>query len=664
MSFGILDSILILLAIAVTVSVICRRLRLPVILGYLLVGILVGPYGLGWIPDIDNIRNLAEFGVVFLMFTVGLEFSLSRLIALRHAVMMLGSLQVILSILLTTAIGILLGMSLLTALVVGGIVAMSSTAIVTKQLSDQLEINSQHGLHAVGILLFQDLAVIPFLILIASLGTTSQEALPNTLLWAMLKGIMAILLIISTGRWLLRPLFRTIATTRVVELFTLTVLLVTLGAAWLTHNLGLSLALGAFLAGIMLGETEFRHQIEVEIRPFRDVLLGLFFISIGMLLNIKSWGATWQWIGLLVIALIFGKGLLIVTLSRLCKHDKMVSLRTGLVLAQGGEFGFAILTLALSNQVMPPDYGQVILGALLISIAIAPILVNYNQQIANFFFPRTAKIDYLKTQKDVASTARGLDYPVVICGYGRVGQNVARILQKINVDYLALEIDPTIVKNASLAGDTVTYGDATHPEILKSTKLNNASAVLVSYDDNRALIKTLRHVRDISANIPTIVRCRDESDFDLLQRHGADEIVAETFEESLMLAHHLMLAIDVPNAKATKLIQGIRSQRYELLRQVFPGTLTEIPEEESTTSSQLKPVVLPDGAAAVNATVGDINMTATGAKIMAIGQADKPHERPTPKTKLHAGDVVVLYGTPMALEKAERLLLDGLHVGA
>ena len=342
MELNILEIILCVLVFALMVTSFFRKLRLSIILGYLLAGALVGPNGLGFADNTESVKQLAEFGIVFLMFTVGLEFSLPQLFALRYAVFVIGGLQVLLTITITTAMGFFLGMTTLSALVVGSIVAMSSTAIVVKQMHDQAELHSLHGLNAVGILLFQDLAVIPIIILIAGLAHSHHHTLSTILFYALIKGISAILLIFFIGRWLLRPLFQIISRTRTIELFTLTVLFVTLTSAWLTNLFGLSYALGAFLAGLMLAETEFRHQIEVEIRPFRDILLGLFFMSIGMLTNISTWYQTWPWILLLLIALVIGKMLLITVICRLSGNDLSASSRTGIILAQGGEFGFAI----------------------------------------------------------------------------------------------------------------------------------------------------------------------------------------------------------------------------------------------------------------------------------------------------------------------------------
>jgi len=386
MALSILDSILILLAVSIAVTTFLHRFHLPSILGYLIIGVVVGPYVLNWIPFNANTQELAEFGVVFLLFTVGLEFSLPKLAAMKTTVFGFGGLQVIIAVLVTTGMGVMFGMTMPESIVVGSVVAMSSTAIVLKSLADQGELYEAHGTAAVGLLLFQDLAVIPFLILVPSLVGVNGGALSGELFTAFLKGSAAILFLIALGQWVLRPLFHRVVKTQSMELLTIAILLIVLGAARLTHYLGLSLAMGAFLAGMLLAETEYRNQIQVEIRPFRDVLLGLFFITIGMRLNIPILLAAWPWVLLLLTALICFKVILITLLGFVFMKEKRDAFRTGLVLAHGGEFGFAILSLAMSYALLPQDYGQVVLGALFLSMVMSPVVIRLNGFIASHVF--------------------------------------------------------------------------------------------------------------------------------------------------------------------------------------------------------------------------------------------------------------------------------------
>ena len=650
MDYGILEIILIVIFASLMVTVLFRQLRLSVILGYLLVGAMMGPHALGLVPDTPRLNELAEFGIVFLMFTVGLEFSAPKLISLKRPVFLIGSLQVVLNILITTLIGKLLGMTILSALVVGSIAAMSSTAIVVKQLNDQLELHSPHGLNAVGILLFQDLAVIPIIILIAGLAKFGPEHLSHVMLWALLKGVFAILLIFIIGRWLLRPLFHLISQTRAIELFTLTVLLVTLTAAWLTHILGLSFALGAFLAGIMLAETEFRHQIEVEIRPFRDILLGLFFVTIGMLTDVTTWQNTWVWITLLVIALVIGKLLLIAIISYFTGNTASDSLRTGLVLAQGGEFGFAILTLALNQKILPQDYGQVILAALLISIVISPLLIRFNKKIAVLLLPKPSKACVNLTRINIEDLAKNLNQHIIICGHGRVGQHIARLLDKVEIPYVSLDMDSRLVKRACLAGDNVIFGDASHPEILKAAGINYARALVVSLSDNRAAKKILKIARQSFPQLPILVRCRDERELKEFKELGATEIIAEIYETSLTLSNHLLHLIELPPEKITNVIQEVRNSDYGLLQKVFTGAVSD---------EQLAPIFIPEGSYAVDKSLIDLNLKELGVEIIAIRRGDEKYISPTDDAVILANDIVKIFGPTKQLEVTEHRLLKG-----
>ncbi len=561
------EIILILLVAAVFVSAIFSRLHIPPIIGYIAVGILVSPHGFALIPSTNITTKLAEFGVVFLMFTIGLEFSLSKLWAMKHIVLIYGFLQVLISTLVTVVLGTWIGMTLSQSIVVGGVVALSSTAIVTKQLTDQLELNLPHGTNSVGILLFQDLAVIPLLILIPSLAASTHGIPLGSLGLAAIKGIVSVAAILAIGHWLLRPLFREIASTQSRELFTLCILLVTLGSAWLTHSLSLSLALGAFLAGIMLGETEFRHQIETDIRPFRDVLLGLFFISIGMLVDIHALIAAWKWLLLLLGALIVFKAVLIWMLGRFMGNDNAESLQTGIILAHGGEFGFAILSLAQIHKLLPEDYAQVVLGAILLTMALAPIMIRYAGPLTNLLFSRLIAKRHKNHEIEIAKTGGELSKHIIICGYGRVGKNISHFLDQEEIPYIALDLNPKRIQESRIAGDNVSYGDATHYEILSAAGLERAKALVISFANNKAAIKILHLVRHEHPNIPIIIRSADESELETLQELGATKVVPETLEASLMLVSHLLLLMNVPAQKVHDIMDETRANRYALLRQ-------------------------------------------------------------------------------------------------
>lgn len=571
MDFSYLNEILIMFTAAVVVAVIFLYMDLPPILGYLIVGILVGPYSFALISNTEHIRTFAEFGVVLLLFTIGLEFSLPLLIRMKVEVLVLGGLQILLTTIVTVAVSFYLGMSLESSMILGGVVAMSSTALVTSQLSSQHELHARHGRNAVGILLFQDIMVAPFLILIANFVTPSVFTTYHAIVIAICEGLLGLVAILILGHWVLRPLFRGIARFKSTELFTLTSLLVALTAAWITHQIGLSLALGAFFAGMMLAETEFRHQLEAEIRPFRDILLSLFFITIGMLLDIRLLPQVWPWVLLLLSALVIFKLLLITVLCRMVGWNWAVSTRTGLVLAHGGEFGFAILALALSNNLLPSDYGQVVFASLLISMGLAPLLIRFNGRIISLVLPAASSMNEISIKDQISETAQRLNNHVIICGYGRVGQNVASFLKSEDIKFIALDLDLHLVQQAVNAKEPVTYGNASNIDMLKAAGLSRADALVFCLDNVTSVLKVLHQVRHINTEIPILVRTNDDSQLEQLKGAGATEVIPETLEASLMLSSHMLLMLNKSTSYVFSKIRKVRKDRYRLLHRLFPS---------------------------------------------------------------------------------------------
>jgi len=550
MEYSYLNDTLIMLAATVFVVVLFLRMGLPPILAYLVVGITVGPYGLGLVYDVAQIRLLAEFGVVLLLFTIGLEFSASLLMHMKPAVLGLGSAQVLLTAAVTTAAAVAVGLSLESALVLGGVAAMSSTALVTKQLADQVELQTRHGRISLGILLFQDLMVVPFLILVAMLGGTSESPTMLTVLTALIEGLAALLLMFVFGRWVLRPLFREVARFHSAELFTLTVLLVVLCSAWLTHRIGLTFALGAFLAGMMLSETEFRHQVESEIRPFRDVLLGLFFITVGMMLNIALLPDIWLSVLALLVLLMLLKLLLVVSFCRLGGWNSAVSLRTGLVLAHGGEFGFAILILAMQGNILRADEGQTMLAAMLFSMMLAPLLIRHNGLVTMRLLPESVKKSNQEITQGILDTARTLNRHVIVCGYGRVGEHVLNVLQEQEVACMAIELEPVMVRRGMAAGKPVSYGDAGSLELLHACGLSRASALVISMIDFNTAMKIITRVRSVDVGLPIIVRTRKEMHLYQFYQAGATEVVADVFGSDQMVTIEMLRRYGLIHAEA------------------------------------------------------------------------------------------------------------------
>ncbi len=659
MQHEILQHIVILLTASVVAVVAFRRFKLPPILAYILVGVMVGPHGTGWIQDSADTRFLAEFGVVFLLFTLGLEFSIPQLVSMRREVFGLGGTQVVLTTIVVAVTAWMFGISPEGAIILGGTLALSSTAIVIKQLTEQLETNSRHGRLSVAILIFQDLAVVPFLILIPVLAGDASNSLSSDLIFGLAKGVGVLLLMIAIGHWLLRPLFHEIAKAHSSELFTLAVLLFALAAAWATHLSGLSLALGAFLAGMMLGETEFRHQVEADIRPLRDVLLGLFFITIGMLLNINTLLEQLHWVLLLVTALIAFKLLSIMAITMATGNEKAVALRTGMCLAQGGEFGFALLALAFSSGLLSDHSSQLVLAAVIISMAIAPFMIRFNGSAAKKLFAKSYGDSRQRTLQEVGELAEDLNQHILILGYGRIGQNIARFLEQEGFRFIALDLDPVRVREAREAGENVIYGDSTHLEILEAAGIHRARAMVVSYDDVHATEKVLKQIKEQLPHLPVLVRTRDDANLERLLDSGATEVVPETLEASLMLSSYLLMLLDVPIKRIVKHVQDVRTGRYEILRQFFHGQEVFDLSDADTVREGLHTVNLDHGAFAIGRKLGELELAKCSVSVTSVRRGENLITKPSEELLLQRADVLVLYGTPEDIAHAEALLLSG-----
>ena len=649
-------SILILLGVAVVLAALFRYLRLPQILAYLCAGIVVGPYGMGWIPDLEGTRYLAEFGLVFLMFTVGLEFSLPKLMAMKSVVFGLGGAQVLISCLVFGFVAWLFDVPAEGAVVIGGMLAMSSTAIVMKLLTEQLEQNSRHGRHAISVLLFQDLVVVPFLIVIPALAGDIKQSVWTALGWAFLKSVLVLVGIFLVGRWMLRPFFHEVASARLREYFMLAVLLLTLGSAWVTEAAGLSMALGAFLAGMMLGETEYRHQVEGDILPFRDILLGLFFVTIGMMLDLGAMQELWPWVLVSVVAIVVFKTLLILGLGKLFAMETGVALRTGLVLSQVGEFAFALILQANQYQLFSARVSKIILASIILSMMLAPLVVRYNGRIAKKLVP-----SYTRAREGNLGVIRaeaGAGKHVIVCGYGRSGQNLAWMLEQEGINYLALDLDPVRVRDARDAGKPVVYGDAVRRDVLDAAGLHRATALAISFYDVSLALKILETTRLQRPDMPVIVRTMDDAALEKLKAAGATEVVPESLEGSLMMGSHLLLLMGVPVSRIVRHVRNVRTDRYRMLRGFFHGV--DIDEgKESAYQERLHSITLPSGAGAVGKLISELHLEQAGVSVSAVRRGGIRGPEPAPETRLTAGDVLVLYGAPESLEQAEKILLEG-----
>lgn len=658
-----LELTLVYLLAAVLGVVVFRFLKLPPMLGYLAVGVLIGPHALALGGNTEALRHIGEFGVVFLMFVIGLEFNLAKLRAMRQHVFGLGFSQVTLTIVLGVAGSLFLAalapslwkMDWRTAVALSGALAMSSTAVVVKLLSERLELESEHGKRVMGVLLFQDLAVVPLLVLIPALSNP-PERLAAALAIAAGKAAIVITLLLVGGQRIMRWWLTLVARRKSEELFVLNLLMVTLGLAWITEHAGLSLALGAFIAGMLISETEFKHQVEADIRPFHDVLLGLFFISIGMMLDWRLVGARWGLVLVMVTGPVFFKLAIVTVLARMFGASPGVSLRTGLYLAQAGEFGFVLLTLAMQSRVVPPALLNPILASMVISMLATPFIIMYANRIVMKLVSSEWMLQSLQ-MTTIARRAINANRHVIICGYGRCGQNLARMLERENIPYIALDLDPDRVRQAAAAGDQVVYGDAARLQALIASGLVRASAVVVTYLDVGGAMRVLANARAHAPQVPVIVRTQDDRDLERLQAAGATEVVPELLEGSLMLASHALALVGVPMRRVIRIVQDQRDERYGLLRGYFHGADDDTPTEIE--QERLATVTLPPGAGSLGRAATELALQAIGVRIVSRRSPDGRAVNPVDALPLQDGDTLVLSGRPETLAIAEDRLLRG-----
>ena len=561
-------NLLIIFAASLVVIALFQRLRLPPVLGYLCVGLMIGPSAFNWVNESEDLPDLAELGVVFLLFSLGLEFSLTKMLALRQVVFGLGSLQVLGTAILLGGLLMLLGMSTTPALLLGAGLSLSSTAIVSKELSSLGEIFSSHGQNAIAVLLFQDVVAVLLLTMVPVFAGSSDQAwywaLPLTL---GKTGVLFVgLLLVS--RWILPRLFHEVAAARSAELFVLLALVIVLLTAWLTHLLGLSPALGAFLAGMLLGESHYRHQIEADIRPFRDILLGVFFVSIGMLIDLQLFASH----GLLILGLTLGllllKGSVVALLVKWRGSDGETAWRSGLALAQGGEFCFALMAQMQQNKLMPADFGGLLLAATFCSMLLTPLLLRAAPRIAIYLHRKPNEEAKLE---EISALNADLHQHVVICGYGRVGQSIGRALRNAQQPYIALDTDPVRVQEAAVEETCVHYGDSRRGEMLVAIGLERARLLVIAVDQTDIALLILKEARRLNASVPILVRTRDDSQLAELKASGASEVVPELLESSLMLVSHALIMVGLPAHQVQERADQIRHDRYRLLHGIYPG---------------------------------------------------------------------------------------------
>ncbi len=647
-------SLLILLCSTVFAVALAQVLRLPTMLAYLAVGMAIGPHGAAFFAESEEVSVFAEFGVVFLMFSIGLEFSLARLKAMRRLVFGFGAAQVLATLLGAMAVTVFYyGQDWRVGFAIGAACAMSSTAIVSKLLAERLELHSLPGRQTMAVLLFQDLAVVPFLIILPALARNPDDLLP-TLATAAGQAAAVLVAMIVFGQRLMRRWFDAVARRKSPELFMLNVLLVVIGLAWLTGAAGLSLALGAFIGGMLISETPYRHQVESDIRPFRDVLLGLFFVTIGMLLDIGYVARNLGWVLLALAFLVLAKAAVVMLLTRWLRNTLEVGLQTSAQLAQAGEFGLVLIALANAGKLIPPDVHQVTMAAMLLSMFVAPFLIARASSLgrglsAGEFAHRAEAIH------DIAVRSMNVSDHVILCGFGRTGQSLARFLDREDIPFIALDVDTARIRQAREAGENVVFGNADRREVLMAAGVERARAVVVTYADPLGAEKALNTLHALRPALPVIVRAQDDSQIERLKALGASEVVPEVLEGSLMLAAQTLTQLGVPVERALEQVRSARAERYAGLRAFYRGETDRL---QRLAEEKLALVIEPQ-AHAVGRTLGELALGVRQVRVEAIRRRGVRAEAPGDETVVQADDVLILVGARENLTAAENLLLAG-----
>ena len=636
-----LELIILLLACSVGLVAILRNFKMPPMIAYFVVGLILGPSVAGVIVDSAANHHLVEFGIVFLMFTIGLEFSLPTLNSMRQILFGIGLSQVSITLIFTIIIGSLFGLSLSEGFIVGSAITMSSTAIVSKILMERLDLNTRHGKLSIGILLFQDLAVILVLVLIPSLSNPDANFL-NAFSLVIIKTAVLFSIIFKVGKPVMNYWFGIIARQKSSELFVLNVLLVTLSFSYLTYLSGLSYALGAFMAGMLISESHYRFQVESDIAPFRDILLGLFFITVGMMLNLSILiQYLFPIIGLLVFLIIF-KSALITFLIKIFKYELGVGIRAGVILAHAGEFSFVILALAKQQDMLNDILLQIILSVSILSMLLAPFIIQINGKIARFLSKSYIKNDQNNID-NLEKIAEKFNDHVILCGFGRSGQYIARFLKEENIKYIAIDIDSNRVSDATIAGENVVYGDSSRYDVLKAAGIERAKGLMVTYSDDRASQKLLTAVREHNKNIPIIARTLDETSIDKIRMAGADEVVPEVLEGSLMLASHALVMFEVPLWRVIKKIREFRESKYKIFKGYFKGS-TDF-SEDLTSQQQLYSIEITKNSHIKGLMLKDIPFEVYGVQVHHLRRPNMLEDiQPRDDITLDRGDVIVLLG--------------------
>lgn len=660
--------LLIILLVSVPVAFACLRLRLPLLVGLMLTGILIGPYALGLIKDLEAIEILSEIGVMLLLFTIGLEFSLRRLREMKRLVLIGGGLQVALTVAATAIVAVIFGRPLNQAVFFGFLVALSSTAIVLKSYAERNETDAPHGRAGVGILLFQDISIVLMMLMVPVLGGR-DAANVGAIVFKLGVSLLALAVIVLAA-WFFVPIILTqIGKLRSPEVLILTVVLLFLGISFVTSQFGLSLALGAFIAGMVLSESDYNHQVTADILPFRDVFNSIFFVSIGLLLSVGALLENLSTVLLWVVFLTVGKALIVWSVIQLLGFPQRVAATTALGLAQIGEFSFVLAKAGKAVNLLPDTDYQTFLAASIISMIATPLMISAAPGFGDFaqkiFRDKRDDPALMDESEDIHLTSSGgLNNHVIIVGYGLNGRNLARVLRAVLVPYTILDLNAETVRQAKEKGEKINYGDATRREVLHHAHIADASALVLAMSDPQSARRTVRQAREMNEKIYIVVRTRYISEITELLELGADEVIPEEFETSIEIFSRVLQKYGVARQVIEGQIEEIRRQGYEMLRSPSLAQL-KIPNLNAALhAAATETIKLSADSPVIGKNLGELNLRGqTGATLIAVVRRGETKVNPGANYKLLEDDILILLGTSEKIERAEQLLQPGASVG-
>lgn len=649
---NIIKEIVIILLVSIPILFLFRKINLSSIIGFLIAGMIIGPFGFGLISETEEIEVMAEIGVILLMFTIGLEFSIEKLLKMKKLFFIGGSLQVGLTILIFTVLGFLFGLKLQNAIFISMLISLSSTAIVLRLFVDKNELDSPQGKISLGMLLFQDLFIVPALIMLPILGSIEKINIINVL-GQIVYAFVLIIIIVLVSRFIIPKIIYQIANIRVREVFTIGILLLILGTAYITELIGLSLSIGAFIAGLIISESEFSYETIAEILPFKDAFNSLFFVSIGLLLNLKFFSQNYIEIFAFILLIILVKTIVIILVVYILKYPLRIGIITGLTLSQVGEFSFVLAQAGMNYNLLGIDQFNSFLAASIFTMILTPFLINLAPILANALnLPEMRKDKSLET----SDYSRLIDH-VIIAGFGLNGKNLASVLKETGIDYVVVELNPDTVLRYKSMGEKIVYGDITKKELLMKLGIQNAKVIVFAISDAQSTKIALRNAKQLNPQIYSIIRTRYINEVDDFKKLGASEVIPEEFETSLQIFNKVLLQYHIPLNVIMRQVNILRSESYKLLRSETNIHQTLLHIDEILAASLTETFYIDENNSLINRSLKEINLRAkTGATIIAIVRKDKTITNPSAEEKLQPNDTLVITGNHKAVDDAVELL--------